>query len=87
MKTTRYHKPLAVLALTAATFSLTGCNNALEGGVTGGALGGLAGFGIGSAFGDAGKGAAIGAISGAVFGGVQGDQNRRNAGGGYHGGY
>jgi hypothetical protein len=44
-------------------------------------------MGIGSLFGDMGAGAAGGAIGGAVLGGIIGDQNRRNAGGGYHGGY
>jgi hypothetical protein len=70
-------------ALVLATLSLSGCNNALEGGASGAALGGIAGFGLGSLSGDAGKGAAAGAIGGAILGGILGDQNNRRGSSGY----
>ena len=59
--------------------ALTGCNNAVEGGVTGGAIGALGGLAIGSLTGSAGAGAAIGAVSGAIGGAVIGDQNERRS--------
>ncbi|MFO0860823.1 MAG: glycine zipper domain-containing protein [Phycisphaerales bacterium] len=59
----------------------TGCNNALEGGLSGGGLGALAGMAIGSAFGHMGTGAAIGAAAGALGGLIIGDQNERRANG------
>lgn len=77
---------LGALALAATT--LTGCNNAVEGGASGAALGALAGMGIGSLSGDMGKGAAAGAIGGAILGGILGDQNNRSGRtSGYSSGY
>lgn len=73
------HRWVALATIAAASTSLVGCNNAVEGGVSGGGMGALAGLGIGSLFGMAGEGAAIGAIGGAVVGSVIGDQNERNA--------
>ena len=77
-------------ALSTGALTLTGCNNALEGGLTGAAGGALVGLGIGALSGNEGDGAAIGALSGAALGAVIGDQNRRNAeynyGRGYGGG-
>ena len=60
-------------------FSASGCNNALEGGVTGAGAGALAGLAIGSLSGNAGSGAAIGAIAGGLGGAVIGDQNERQS--------
>ncbi|MBX3364225.1 MAG: hypothetical protein KF866_05605 [Phycisphaeraceae bacterium] len=57
----------------------TGCNNAVEGGLTGGALGALGGLAIGSLTGNAGAGAATGAILGGIGGAVIGDQNHRHS--------
>lgn len=57
----------------------TGCNNALEGGLTGAGLGALTGMAVGSAFGHMGSGAAIGAAAGALGGVIIGDQNERRA--------
>lgn len=57
----------------------SGCNNALEGGLSGAGLGALAGMGIGSLSGDMGKGAALGAIAGGLGGAILGDQNHRSS--------
>ena len=57
----------------------SGCNNALEGGLSGAGLGALAGMGIGSLSGDMGKGAALGAIAGGLGGAILGDQNQRSS--------
>jgi hypothetical protein len=79
--TSRTHRLTKAAAITALalgiTSGLSGCNNALEGGISGAGLGALAGMGIGSMSGDMGEGAAIGAIGGAILGGILGDQNRR----------
>lgn len=81
----------ALATLSALALTMTGCNNALEGGLAGGALGALGGLAIGGLTGNEGEGAVIGAVSGAALGGIIGDQNRRNAeyryGGGYGGGH
>lgn len=68
---------LAVILSPLAT--LTGCNNAVQGGVTGAGVGALSGLAIGSLSGNAGKGAVIGAVAGAVGGAVIGDQNERRS--------
>ena len=57
----------------------SGCNNALEGGLSGAALGALGGMGIGAMSGNMGEGAAIGAIVGGIGGLFVGDQNERNS--------
>lgn len=57
----------------------SGCNNALEGGLSGAGLGALAGMGIGSLSGNMGKGAALGAIAGGLGGAILGDQNQRSS--------
>lgn len=67
----------AVVVAGALTLGGSGCNNALEGGLSGAGLGALAGMAIGSAFGHMGTGAAIGAAAGALGGVVIGDQNAR----------
>ncbi len=63
---------------TALLVGSSGCNNALEGGLSGAGFGALAGLGIGSLSGNAGAGAAIGAIAGGLGGAVLGDQNQRS---------
>lgn len=68
---------VALASALVAAGSLTGCNNAIEGGATGAALGALVGMGLGSLTGDMGKGAAAGALGGAALGGILGDQNYR----------
>lgn len=60
-------------------FGSSGCNNALEGGLSGAGLGALAGMGIGSLSGNMGKGAALGAIAGGLGGAILGDQNQRSS--------
>lgn len=67
----------AVVVAGALMLGCSGCNNALEGGLSGAGLGALAGMAIGSAFGHMGTGAAIGAAAGALGGVVIGDQNAR----------
>ncbi len=74
----------AVVAL-GALVGMSGCENAVQGGITGAGLGALAGMGLGSLSGDMGKGAAAGAILGGLAGTYIGDQNYRRGydGGGY----
>ncbi|MBX3390179.1 MAG: hypothetical protein KF691_12095 [Phycisphaeraceae bacterium] len=71
----------ALVIAGALTVGSTGCNNALEGGLSGAGLGALAGMAIGSTFGHMGTGAAIGAAAGALGGLIIGDQNERRANG------
>jgi hypothetical protein len=70
---------IAAAVLSAGAFtSMSGCNNALQGGASGAAAGALAGMGLGSLTGNMGIGAAAGAIIGAVGGAIIGDQNARS---------
>ncbi|MGH7244489.1 MAG: glycine zipper domain-containing protein [Phycisphaerales bacterium] len=71
----------AAVVAGALMLGATGCNNALEGGLSGAGMGALAGMAIGSVFGQMGAGAAIGAAAGALGGVVIGDQNQRRANG------
>ena len=80
--TTRLGRRLGLAAVgLACVLSLTGCSNALQGGLTGAGVGALAGMGLGSFGGHMGQGAAQGAILGGLFGAFAGDQNARNHGG------
>ncbi|MCC7409021.1 MAG: hypothetical protein IT442_13200 [Phycisphaeraceae bacterium] len=72
--------PWVVGAALAGGMLLTGCNNALEGGLSGAAIGAGTGAAIGAITGGgAATGAAVGAIAGGVGGAVIGDQNERRA--------
>ena len=72
---------LGALALTGLT--LGGCNSAGEGLFSGALLGAATGTALGSIDGNAGEGALYGAIIGGLGGAILGDQNERNANGGY----
>lgn len=70
-------------ALALSAFTLTGCNSAGEGLFSGALVGAAAGTALGSLDGNAGEGALYGAIIGGLGGAILGDQNERNANGGY----
>ncbi|GEM_PF-5037252 len=72
---------MGALALSALT--LGGCNSAGEGLFSGALVGAAAGTALGSIDGNAGEGALYGAIIGGLGGAILGDQNERNANGGY----
>lgn len=78
--TVRRHASFAWAVPAASVILLTGCNNAVEGGLSGAAIGAGSGAAIGAiAAGGTGAwmGAAAGAIGGGVVGAVIGDQNAR----------
>ncbi len=68
----------ALIAGGAMATTMSGCNNAFEGGASGAGLGALVGMGLGSLGGNMGAGAAAGALIGGLGGAVIGDQNARN---------